>query len=712
MKRNSCCVDVGGTFTDCFLSFDGVTARGKSDTTSYDIGVGFLAAVEEAAKAMGITLDKAVAGLDEVRYSTTIPVNALIQRTGPKLGVITTRGFEDTLVVGRGRSWGDGKHFDDVRNLARVERPSPLVTRDMIVGVRERVDCMGSVMLPLDKQDVLDRLKYLMDRNVRGIAICLLWSYVNPAHEQAICDIISEEYPEVFLGNVPVIMSSQISPVKGEYLRFNSTVLDTYIHVESADQLNTIGARLREHGYRKSILIAHNTGGLGKFTRTPAISIYNSGPVAGLHGSMHLGNRLGEPNLIAVDMGGTSVDFGIVAKGGIRHYFAYPVIERFRVSLPMIEMSSIGAGGGSIAWIQPQSGRLRVGPRSAGAMPGPACYDQGGAQPTVTDADVVLGYLDPEYFLGGRRFLNRDRAVEAIDEAIARPLGMSTTEAAYAIKQVVDANTSDLIFAETALKGHDPRTFVLLAYGGAGGSHCCGWADRLDIGRIIVPSQSPVFCAYGLFEMPAVHVYESSKLVQLQRYMDPRLMSDYAQFNRVVEGLQARARRDMRAEGYQPEDLAYVLELEMKWGGTQISTLTVTSDRLSVGSEADVKAIIDSFERQYADVYGAAAVAREAGSEVLTFRLLVTAARPVQAEEPARYAGEASDGAIKGRRQAYWPHAGGMVETKVYDSAALRPGNRVQGPALIESMDTTIVLPASHLLTVDRYFNSVIERRR
>lgn len=708
--RNSCCLDVGGTFTDCFLSFKGKSARGKADTTTYDIGVGFLAAVEEAAKALDASLDEVVRDLDEVRYSTTIPVNALIQRTGPKLGVITTRGFEDTLVVGRGRSWGDGMSTAEIRNLARVERPAPLVSRDMIVGVQERIDCQGNILLSLDKGDVLEKLKYLMDRGVRGIAVCLLWSYVNPIHEQMIYDVIREEYPEVYLGNMPVIMSSQINPVRGEYLRFNSTLLDTYMHLESADQLYTVGARLRERGYRKSIFIAHNTGGLGKFTRTAAINIYNSGPVAGLHGAMYLGEQLGLKNLITVDMGGTSVDFGLVVDGGIRHYFAYPVIERFRVGLPMIEMTSIGAGGGSIAWIHPESGRLRVGPKSAGAMPGPACYDMGGTEPTVTDADVVLGYIDPDFFLGGRKFLNKDQAIEVIEEKIAKPLKMSTVEAAYAIKQVVDANTSDLIFTETALKGYDPREFVLLAYGGAGASHGCGWAARLDIKKVVVPSQSPVFSAYGLFEMPAVHVYESSRMVQLQKYMDPSFLTDYHQFNSSVEEMQARAKRDMAAEGYQPDDLSYVLELEMKWGGTQISTLTVASPRLFVSSDEDVKSVIDAFEARYAGIYGAAAVSREAGTEVLSFRLKVIAPRSSYVERALDYAGESADDALKGKRQAYWPEPGKMMETKVYDFSRLKPGNVVRGPALIESVDTTTVLPEGHRLTIDRYLNSIIEK--
>lgn len=708
--QNLVCVDIGGTFTDCLLTMEGKLSRGKADSTPYNIGVGFMNAVKEAADGLGLTMEEVAANLDSARYSTTVAMNSLIQRSGPKIGAIVSKGTEDLLRIGRARSWADGLGFDEIRNLAAMSSPAPIVPRELVVGVGERVDCYGHIIMPLDREEVEERLRYLMEKGVRGIAVCLLWSFLNPSHERMIRDAVREIYPETYLGNLPVMLSSDIAPVKGEYLRMNTTILNTYIQVEIKDQIHTIGNDLRDRGYKKSIYIVHNTGGLGKFTRTPAVNIYGSGPVSGLYGVSHLCRLYGIKNAIGTDMGGTSFDYGVITGGEVRFYSLFPVIDRFRVSMPLIEMSTIGAGGGSIAFVHPTLGRLMVGPRSAGAIPGPACYNMGGTEPTVTDADLVLGYLDPDYFLGGRRKLNRTLAERAIEEKVAGPMGISTAEAAWAIKEVVDAKMADMIFAETALKGVDPTEVTLFAYGGAGPSHCCGYGDRIDVEKTVIMPTSSVFCALGSAMMRGQHVYEYSGNVALQKYMQPALLDDYTQFNRPVKGLMDRAVKDMVSEGHREENIKFSLELEMKWGGTQVHTTTVFSPRLFVESTEEVSQIIDAFEEQYAAVYGKSAVFRGAGAEVQTFRLRAMAPSTELVIPTFQSDGEDAGAALKGRRSAYWFEEGGVVDTPVYEYDMLRCGNLIVGPAIVEAKDTTVVLPPGRRLNVDKYLHCIIEK--
>ncbi|MHB8764025.1 MAG: hydantoinase/oxoprolinase N-terminal domain-containing protein, partial [Deferrisomatales bacterium] len=373
-------IDIGGTFTDFYASRDGGEDQiTKTPTTHYDLSVGFMKGIGELARGYGLDLGAFLAQTDAVHYCTTVGTNALIERTGPKLGLITTAGFEDTAYLGRARSWADGATPQECRDLARIQKAPPLVARDMVVGVRERVDCFGQVVCPLSADEVREQLQTLVDRGAMGFVVCLLWSFVNPDHERTIRRIIEEEYPEEYLGSVPVILSSDVSPKSGEYTRFTTTIVNAYIHGVMAQQLNKLTHELRAGGYKKPLVLVHNTGGMKKVSRTRAVLTHNAGPVAGLHGALTQGQRYGYPNVIFTDMGGTSFDIGVVSGGRIRTYDFIPVIDRWRTNIPAIEVKSIGAGGGSIAWVNKLlGGGLEVGPQSAGSMPGPACYDKGG----------------------------------------------------------------------------------------------------------------------------------------------------------------------------------------------------------------------------------------------------------------------------------------------------------------------------------------------
>ncbi len=466
---NSIDIDVGGTFTDLVLTYEGRRVIAKSPTTPYDLSVSFMAVVEDGAAELGLRVAELLPKIDIVRYSTTIAMNRLIERHGPRLGLMTTEGHEDAVLIGRGAQWIDGTRLAERRNLAVQQKPSPLVTRDMIVGIKERIDSAGRIIRELNEDDVRAKLRHLMDQGARAIAVSLLWSFVNPAHERRIREIIREEYRPYHIGSIPVVLSSEVVPKIGEYERTMTTLLDTYLQRAMKVELESTWDRLRENGYRGSFLLTHNTGGSADMFKTTASRTYNGGPIAGLMGSYHIGQALGYKNVIASDVGGTSFDLSMVVDSSVRSYEFRPVIDRWMVGITMLRSVSIGAGGGSIAWINRLLGnRLEVGPKSAGSMPGPACYDMGGIEPTVTDADVILGYIAPDHYFNGRMPLNRDRAVEAMTERIARPLGVSVEEAAALVRRIVEENMASAIKREVHLRGYHPEDFVLFAYGGGG----------------------------------------------------------------------------------------------------------------------------------------------------------------------------------------------------------------------------------------------------
>ncbi|MGH9002826.1 MAG: hydantoinase/oxoprolinase family protein, partial [Acidimicrobiia bacterium] len=422
---NTISIDIGGTFTDCFVLHDGRTAAGKAPTTRHRLAVGFDQAIAECARKLGLDADTLVAGTDIVRYATTLAMNALIERKGPRLGVITTAGFEDTIFIGRGAQWHDGVPVELKRLVARGRRPDPVVPRHMVVGLSERIDDDGKVVVPLDPGEVTAKLRVLVDRGAMGFVVTLMQSHRNPAHEELVRDVIAAEFPETYLGSQPILLSSEVLPKQNEYQRSMTAILAAYLHRTMAEELTELGNSLHERGYRNPLFIVNSGGGANPLQRTSAVETYNAGPVAGVIGGAHVADVYGIGNIILTDMGGTSFDIGTVVDVGGRapgsgvspgasefrgrHFHAHiPMIDRFRVGISMIETKSIGAGGGSIARFNPLLNVIEVGPQSAGSNPGPAAFDLGGEQPTVTDADVVLGYLDPDYFLGGGIPLNRE----------------------------------------------------------------------------------------------------------------------------------------------------------------------------------------------------------------------------------------------------------------------------------------------------------------
>jgi N-methylhydantoinase A/oxoprolinase/acetone carboxylase beta subunit len=705
-------IDTGGTFTDAFVIVDGKTVYAKAPTTPHRLAEGVTEAVKAAADKLGLPFGQLLENTETFRFSTTYATNALIQKIGPKLGLITTEGFEDLVVIGRGSNWSDKMTVKETRNVARVLKPEPLISREMTVGVKERIDSQGQVLRPLDEEDTLGKIEDLIRRGAEGFVVSLLHSYLNPEHERKVKQLIQKKFSPNQLGSkFPVVLSSEVCPKRGEYTRTNTTILNAYLHKPIQAGMMDLGGELRENGYRKTLMAIHCTGGMAPVYRTTPLQTYSAGPIAGLMAGAYLGKMLGYSNVVVSDMGGTSFDLSLVVQGNPRFYEIKPVVEDWWVDMTMLWLRSIGAGGGSIARLNPVlDNRLEVGPKSAGAVPGPAAYGRGGVEPTVTDADIILNYIDPNYFYGGKMKLSQELAREAIKKKIAAPLGIDVEEAAKLIKQVVDANMGDVIVKETYLRGYDPRDFMLFAAGGAGPVHCCGYGFYSGLNRIVIFPFSATFCALGSAGMDIIHIYEQSRNLTMLKPEAKGYFEDYEIYNDTVKQLQEKAILDTRTEGFSPEELIFRLELEMRFGG-QVHTIRVNSPRLRLQSEEDVKAVCDAFLKEFSEIYDPLAMYPEGGIEIQGF--ILQSLLPRHKIELPTYPfadKKISKQAIKGERMAYWEEYKRFHKTPVIDQMYLKPGNIIDGPAIIESESTTVVLNPSAKITVDPYLNLQIEK--
>lgn len=696
-------VDIGGTFTDCFATDGTRVATAKALTTHHDLSHGFMTAVNDLAAGFGISAGEVLERTDAIRYATTLGTNALIERTGPRLGLLTTRGFEDVVPIGRCRSYGEGLSHTENRNLAKAQRPEPLIPRDHIVGLRERVDHAGNVVMPLDRDEVREAVGDLVDRGVRGFVVSLMWSFKNPEHERLVREVIEEEYPDTYLGRFPIILAHEVSGRAGEYVRSMTSILDAYLHRFTADRMSDLRNELRDRGYGGPLLLVHNSGGMGSLSRTTPLQTIHAGPVAGLFGSRHMAERFDLGKVVTTDMGGTSFDIGVVVEGSVRFYEFNPVIDRWLVQMPMMDIKAVGAGGGSIATYDALRG-VAVGPRSAGSIPGPACYGQGGTEPTVTDANLVLGYLNPDWYHGGELTLDVKRAERAIDRRVGRPMGLDTARAARAIRTVVDNNMGDAIFKEIVLKGYDPRDFTVFSFGGGGPLHACGYAEVLQIPRVVVPPNAPVFSASGAAGLDLLHIYERSEHVVLLNPLFKTKLEDYSVINDIVDGFVDEAVADFRDEGHTAEEIRYVLELDMRSGG-QLYVTTISSPCLRIESEADLADVLQAYFTEYADRFGEFAVTQEVGASIETVRLRASVPRERWQPQRLPAATVAVADTVKATRDCWWERAdgGGYEPTPVHDYDALGPGHVLAGPAILEGRDTTVVVQPGWTAAMDDY---------
>ena len=689
MKRIA--VDIGGTFTDCFVSWSGQFVQTKALTTHHNLAIGFNEALDQSCEILNLPRTALLNEVDSVRYATTLGTNALIERKGPKVGLLITQGFESTVPLSRGRGYGDGIPEEKAKDLSRAERPKPLVPISLIRSVKQRMDYRGKVLMDLDEEDVREKLKQLVDKGVQAIVVNMINSVENPEHELRIQEIFEEEFPSSMLGAIPMVLSHQVGGRKGEYVRSSSAIIDAYLHSTMYFAMSSLEQNLRENGYLKPMQLVHNSGGMAQLNSTDALKTLHSGPVAGIHAAEQLAVQGEVQNIVCGDMGGTSFDIGLITEGGTKHYDFTPIVDRWRVTLPMVHLVTLGAGGGSIASYDPIFESVKVGPESAGSDPGPACYDRGGINPTVTDADLVLGYLDPDNYAKGAIALNKRRSYQALED-ICDEMDISEVDAALLIKSMADGEMAAGLTRELNGGGYDAESFVFLAYGGNGPLHCCGIAEKAGIRKILAPPYSSVFSACGGAGLNQMHIHEKNVSLGFYNKNTRSLFDDYQAFNQLVESLEKKGRDDLRRQGFRDDQIQYALELDMRYGIQQME-ISIALENRRLSGPIEVLNTIEAMNADFGKRYGQEIVSPESGVWVTTVRVVSRVeTETVSLPDLTPPAKRLPAPAPSSTRQCYFAGQNGAVEIPIYGEDALEPGIEIVGPAIVNPGETTYLV--------------------
>lgn len=694
-------VDVGGTFTDGVLADgEGTIYGAKAPSTPPNYTEGFFEVLEELAGQAGLTLREMLADTHHISHGTTSSLNALVMGTVPDIGFITTRGHRDSIYIMNVEGRYLGSSPEELQSVITQSKRHALIPRALAHEVTERVDRDGNVLVPLDEDEVRRVVAELVDAGVPAIAVSLLWSFRNDAHERRIREIVAEIAPDMF-----VALSSEVSPRIREFSRSATTIMSAQIAPGLRAYLGDLESRLRESGLDDGqLLIMQSNGGAIVAGDAPhrAISTVGSVLTGGVVGAVALGEQLGHRNIVATDVGGTTFLTGLVVDGEpVRS--TTTVLNHHPINVPRVEVDAIGSGGGAIAWID-QGGNLLVGPRSAQAVPGPACYDQGGTEPTNTDANLVLGILPERGLLGGRKALSMEKAREAIRARIAEPLGLSVEDAAAAIYAVQINQTADLLRKTVVEAGHDPREFTVYAFGGAGPANCAGYSSELGTDTVVVPlgPLASAFSAYGL---------ATSDVVLTGEYSDPTMLpTDPHTVEANFMRLETDILEELAAQGLSFAEVDLVRELDMRYSMQLAELPTHVNKPVTQQELADA---MDRFERQYADLFGEGSGFAAAGIQGITYR--VRAVGHLDAEltvpELPTSDGSAASAAVVGTRPVRLDESG-YQETTIYDYRLLRPGHELTGPAVVEVPTTTAVIPAGMTGVIDHIGNLVITTRK
>jgi N-methylhydantoinase A len=676
-------VDSGGTFTDvCQIDeVSGDVRVWKVPSTPDDPSRAIVGGLIEA---LSENRGSSPADISYFGHGTTVATNALIQHRGAVAGLVTTEGFRDLLEIGRQRR----PHLYDLQ----TDKPPTLVPRALRIEVGERLRHDGRVEKPLDEPAVREAARMLCRAGARAIAICFLYSYVDPRHEETARRIVEEECPGTF-----VTCSHDVAPEFREYERLSTVVVNAYLGPTMGGYISRLGTRLIEAGIRVSPHITQSNGGVMSFdaARAQPVRTVLSGPATGVIGGLRLGLAAGFRHVITFDMGGTSTDVALIEEG--RPKLAGEIeVQGYPLKTPALDIHTVGAGGGSIAHVD-RGGLLKVGPRSAGAVPGPACYGLGSEEPTVTDANVVLRTLNPTHLLGGRMRIDRHRAQAAI-QRLADRLTLDLMTTAQGVISVVTANMARAIRVISVQRGHDPRDYTLVAFGGAGPLHAARLARELEIPRLLVPRYPGILCALGLLLSDLKTNYAQTRLMPVSDESMPRIIETFAE-------LESRAAGWFEREGIAPEARAIQRAIDMRYAG-QNYELPVPCP-LELPGDLLHKELRTGFERAHDQMYGY--VAPEEPIQAITFRVEATGAVRRTELRAHRAATSSSDTAITGRRDVWLVEAGALVPCPVYDRDRLAPGHRIEGPAVVEQMDATTLLLPGQAATVDPYLDMIVE---
>lgn len=678
-------IDIGGTFTD-FSVLDeqsGAVFNSKVLSTPADLTQGVMNALDEFFGDGRLPED-----VSFLFHATTVATNALLERKGAKTWLLITEGFTgvyETPELGEVRS--------ATYDYLTYPKPPMLVAQRDTIQIPERMDFRGNVLKPLDEAEARRRLARLKTTDVESVAVCLLFSFMNPAHEQRLRELVAEVAP-----HVQVYLSCETLPQIREYPRLATTVVNAYVAPVVNRYIHRLEEALKSRRITKPLYIMQSNGGslTGGALRAIPVRMIESGPAAGVLGAAYIGRMTNQLKVISFDMGGTTAKAGIIQDGEPR------IVPRFQagdwlISTPSLDLVEIGAGGGSIAWID-KSGLLKVGPQSAGADPGPACYPAGGSLPTVTDADVALGWLNPQFFVGGKFHLDADAAVKAIATHVAEPLKLDIIEAASGIIKIVSSEMVEALRLVTVSRGEDPREYVLVAFGGAGPVHAALLAEELKIPRVVVPASPGVHSAMGLLVSDLKRDYIQTHFAELEAV-------EVDAIARRLETMEEAAQREFEAQGVPPDRIVHERAIDLRYSIQKYELpVPVARDGLNADAKAGWRKAFDEVHEKH---FGSRAVDQKV--EIVNYRLTtkVVVPKPVVAESSLGVAHCA--GALKARRKAYFD---GWHDTPIYDRVKLASGNRIAGPAIIEQMDSTTVVHPGHEAQIDRFGNIIIDINR
>lgn len=677
-------IDVGGTFTDVVATIGDDLFTGKVPSRPNEEANAVLDAVGIVAEHFDKDVDTLLASTEFFILGTTVVTNAMLEYSGTPTGLITTRGFRDVIELRRG-------YKESLFDL-HLQAPNPIVRRRFRHGVTERIDSIGKVVLPLDEDEVRQAVRELRDAGIESIAVCLLFSFVNDQHERRVAEIIREEHPDCF-----VTLSCDVLPQIREFERVSTTVVNAYTSPLLKNYLNSLDVRLRDAGFVGELVVVQSNGGIMDvaYSADHGVDAVLSGPAGGVVAAVALGERSGYRNLITADMGGTSYDVCLIHEGkpevGIDNW-----ISRYRVAVPLVDIHTIGAGGGSIAWVD-EGGALRVGPASAGSTPGPACYGRGGDKPTVTDANLVLGFMDPARFMGGQMTLDRAAAEAALDEHIARPLGISVAEAAVGVFRIANSGLSNALRYVSVKRGRDPREYALMAFGGAGAVHASVQAVDLGIKTVLVPRHASVLSAFGGmvadFKVDRVKSY-----VRSAESVDPQELTDlFLQVQDEAEQLLPTS-ETTRLERY----------LDMRYEGQVHEVIVPLQTKTRKLSAVSLSRAIQDFHDLHEQLYAHKRQGHPV--QIVSMRVELTGVRNMgSVMAPKKFGGEEVTAAYVGTRQVYFERLGGFIDAPIYDGALIDPGNVITGPAVIHEPGTTIVVGDGQEAMLDQYETYVIE---
>jgi len=676
-------VDIGGTFTDLIALNEttGDVFLSKTSTTPKDLTVG----VKECVKKVNLNLNDATFFI----HGTTVVINAILEKKGAKTGLITTKGFRDVYEIGR-------HNRPEMYNLF-YKKPQPLIPRELRLEVTERVNHQGNIITLLNEAEAREVVRKFKEAGVESVAVCFIHSYVNPHHEVEMGQIIKEAYPEAY-----VSLSHQILREYREYERTSTTAVNAYVMPTAKKYLQDLEQGIENAGFAGDLLIMQSNGGVmtAETASVKPVHVIESGPAAGAIGAAYLGKLLGFENVISFDMGGTTAKTSLIEGGLPKVTTEYKIggTRGHPISVPVIDLIEVGAGGGSIAWID-SAGALKVGPQSAGAEPGPVCYDKGGVQPTVTDANVTIGRINPKYFLGGEILLNVDKARDAIKTRIADFFGLELVDASHGIVKVADVTMSHAIRAITIERGYDPRDFAMIAFGGAGPMHSPALARELKIPNVIVPQVPAHFSAWGMLLSDIRHDF-------VQTYVRSLDEADVNEINDLCLKLEKEGAEVLRKEGISEDRMTLIRSVDMRYVG-QEHTVNVPAPG-GVFEPEDRKIVRNRFDELHEKRYGHCA--REESTEIVDLRLtaigVVTKPKFMEIKS-----GEEKPPikAYRGNRLVYFEEQRDYVKCDVYLRDALLAGNMIYGPAIIEEYASTTVIHPEDTALVNKYGHILIK---